>query len=154
MNRDRRRDGSALLVTVILLVLMAMLGLSALDTVTRDRQVAGFLNRKKIAFHAADAGAQEALQSLRTDSAPTLSSASLGDTTMFPHGRPSYRPDPNVADPVEDAGVGGFPGMNLRIGQNGAPQFQMQFWRIHVQGEAPGGTVSRQELASGSLIAN
>ena len=44
--------------------------------------------------------------------------------------------------------------MNLQPTQNGVPAYQMQFWRVRVQGNAPGGTVSRVEFGTGSIIAN
>ena len=78
----------------------------------------------------------------------------LGDTTSYPHGRPAYRLDTTAATPVESIGIGGFPGMNLQLGQNGAPQFQLEMYRIRVQGTATGGSVSRVEFATGSLVAN
>ena len=52
----RRQNGSALIVTVMLLLLLGVIGLSALDTVMRDQQVAGFQNRSTAAFYAAEAG--------------------------------------------------------------------------------------------------
>ena len=52
----RRESGSALIVTVMLLLLLGVIGLSALDTVMRDQQVAGFQNRSTAAFYAAEAG--------------------------------------------------------------------------------------------------
>ena len=40
-RNERREEGLALFVTVLMLVLMGGIALAALDTVTRDRQVAG-----------------------------------------------------------------------------------------------------------------
>jgi len=40
----------------MMLVLMGLIGIAALDTMTKDRQVAGFQNRARLAFYAADAG--------------------------------------------------------------------------------------------------
>ena len=154
-DRQRRlREGSALLIAMLMLVLMGLIGIAALDAVTRDRQVAGYLNRKKLAFYAAEAGVAEALESLKNDLTPSVSTTSLGDSTIYPYGRPSYRPDPTVADPVEPLGLGGMSGMNMNIGQGGAPTFQLSYWRVNVQGDAPGGSVARLEVAAGSLVAN
>ncbi len=153
--RERRgQEGSALLIAVLMLVLMGLIGIAALDAVTRDRQVAGYLNRKKLAFYAAEAGVAEALESLKNDLTPSLTPTSLGDSTIHPYGRPSYRPDPTVANPIESLGLGGMSGMNLNIGQGGAPTFQLSYWRVNVQGDAPGGSVARLEVAAGSLVAN
>ena len=156
MSRRARRlqEGSALLIAVLMLVLMGLIGIGALDAVTRDRQVAGYLNRKKVAFYAAEAGVAEALQTLNTDLQPSVSNATLGDTSIYPYGRPSYRPDPDVADPIENIGVGSAAGMNLAIGQGGAAVFQISYWRVNVRGDAPGGSVARLEIESGALYAN
>jgi hypothetical protein len=154
-RRDSRlQEGSALLIAVLMLVLMGLIGIAALDAVTRDRQVAGYLNRKKVALYAAEAGVAEALETLRNDLEPSVAQVTLGDTSLYPQGRPSYRPDPTVADPIENIGVGGMSGMNLAIGQGGAPTFQLSYWRVNVQGDAPGGSVARLEVAAGALVAN
>ena len=55
---------------------------------------------------------------------------------------------------IADLGVGGFPGMNLQIGQDGAPMFMMQMYRVNVQGTSAGGGLARIELVSGSLSTN
>jgi hypothetical protein len=153
-REGRQQQGSALLIAVLMLVLMGLIGIAALDAVTRDGQVAGYLNRKKLAFYAAEAGVAEALESLKNDPSPSVSQTSLGDSSLYPHGQPSYRPDPTVTDPVEALGLGGMSGMNLNIGQGGAPTFQLSYWRVNVQGDAPGGSVARLEIAAGALVAN
>jgi Tfp pilus assembly protein PilX len=153
-RENRLQQGSALLIAVFMMVLMGLIGIAALDAVTRDGQVAGYLNRKKAAFFAAEAGVAEALQTLNIDLAPNVGSTTLGDTSLYPHGRPSYRPDPTVTDPIENIGSGAASGMNLAIGQGGAAAFQISYWRVNIQGDAPGGTVARIEIESGSLFAN
>ena len=55
-RRTRREGGAALLVAMLMLVLMGMIGLASMDTVMRDRQVAGFQNLAQTALYAADAG--------------------------------------------------------------------------------------------------
>ena len=153
---DRRRGeaGSALLVTVMLLLMLGLVGLAALNTTTRDQQVAGFQNRKRIALYAAEAGVAEALETLTTRATPGITTTTIGDSTLYPHGQPSYQPDPAFADPVEDLGSAPFPGMSLNIGQGGLPTYQMNYWRIHVEGRASGGSQARVEAVSGALIAN
>ena len=84
----------------------------------------------------------------------TSSLPQYDESTIYPHGRPSYRPDPTVADAVENIGVGGLSGMNLAIGQGGSPTFQLSYWRVNVQGNAPGGSVARLEIEAGALFAN
>ncbi|MDH5567466.1 MAG: hypothetical protein OEY15_12440 [Myxococcales bacterium] len=150
----RREGGFALLLAILLLLMLASIGLAALDTVQRDQQTAGFTNRKRQALAAAEAGVARGLQTLRADGTPSVPNTTLGDASIFPHGQPSFRLDPTVADPIDSLGLGGMPGMNLVIDQNGAAAYQIQFWKIQVQGDAPGGTTSRLEVVTGSLIAN
>jgi len=152
-DRSRREAGSALLVTVMLLMMLGLVGLAALNTTTRDQQVAGFQNRKRIALYAADAGVSDALEKLTTTATPTLVQTSIGDSTLYPYGAPLYRPDPAVPDPIEDLGTAPFPGMGLNIGQGGVPTYQMDYWRVHVEGLAAGGSRARVEAVSGALVA-
>ena len=51
----------ALFVTVLMLVFMTAIAFAALDTVARDRQVAGLQNRSRNAFYAAEAAVAEAV---------------------------------------------------------------------------------------------
>ena len=152
--RTRREGGSALLVTVMLLMMLGLVGLAALNTTTRDQQVAGFQNRKRIALYAADAGVAEVLETITTTHVPGLTTSTLGDSTLYPHGQPSYRPDPAFADPIDDLGTAPFPGMSLNIGQNGLPTYQINYWRAHVEGRAAGGSQARVEAVAGALVAN
>jgi Tfp pilus assembly protein PilX len=152
--RARGEGGSALLITVMLLMMLGLVGLAALNTTTRDQQVAGFQNRKRMALYAADAGISEALERLTTTSTPTISTTDLGDTSLFPYGRPSYRPDPTTASPTKDLGNAPFPGMGLNLGQGGLPTYQINYWRLRVQGLSFGGTQAKVEAVSGSLAAN
>lgn len=152
--RRRREGGSALLVTVMLLLMLGLVGLAALGTTTRDQQVAGFQNRKRVALYAAEAGVSEALETLTTTHTPVVGTATIGDSTLYPYGQPSYRPDPAFADPVDDLGSAPFPGMSLNIGQGGVPTYQMNYWRVHVEGRAAGGSQARLEAVSGALVAN
>jgi Tfp pilus assembly protein PilX len=154
-SSDRSAQGGfALLLTVLLLLMLASLAFAGLDTVQRDQQVAGFLNRKRASLHAADAGVAKAMETLSQTGTPAIPNTSLGDTSLYPYGQPSYGVDTSAATTVDGLGVGGVPGMNLQPTQNGVPAYQMQFWRVRVQGNAPGGTVSRVEFGTGSIIAN
>jgi len=157
MRGYRRHDGergSALLVSTLILLLLGLFGLAALDTVTKDQQVAGFQKRKKLAFYAAEAGVAKALETLTTAFAPSVPTTQVGDSSIFPHGRPSYQLDSSAADPIEPLGNGAFPGMSLNLGQGGTPTYMLSYWRIRVEGRAPGGSVARIETVSGSLLAN
>jgi hypothetical protein len=153
-GRAVHQGGFALLLVILLLLMLASIGLAALNTVQRDQETAGFTNRKRQALYAAEAGVSRALQTLRATGTPTVPNTSLGDGTIFPYGQPSFRPDPTVADPIKSVGIGGAPGMNLVLDQNGTATYQVQYWKIQVQGDAPGNTVSRLEVVSGALIAS
>ena len=83
-----------------------------------------------------------------------MATVTLSDASTYPHGRPSYRPDPTVAEPIDSLGTGPFPGTELNIGQNGVPLFQAEYWRIRVEGRAPGSTVARLEAVGGALVGN
>ncbi len=155
-DRRSRRDegGFALLITVLVLLLLVSLGFASMNLVKSDQQVAGFQNRKRVALNAAEAGVSVAIERLASDGVPTIATSSLGDTTLYPYGRPSFRADPTVAEPIKDMGIGILSGMGLGIGQNNVGQFQVQYWRLNVQGDGPGGTVARVEVVTGSLQAN
>ena len=151
MDRERRSErGSALFVTMLMLVLMGLIGFAALDTVTRDQQVAHFIGRKSAALYAAEAGVAQALDTLQNAGVPNVPLTPLGDSSLYPHGQPSYQLDPDAATPVEDLGVGGVSGMNLAIG-SGGPTFIVKFYRVRVEGQAMGGSSSRLEVAAGVL---
>jgi hypothetical protein len=150
-----REAGIALLASVLLLLMLASIGLASLNVVERDQQVAGYLNRKAMALHAADAAIARALGELSATGTPSVPATQMGDATLYPHGQPSYRTDATAADPIEMAGTGGLPGFGLTGGQGGGQaQFLVQYWMIRVQGEAPGGSIARVEVLTGALIAN
>ena len=158
-NRSMKlEEGSALLLTVMVLLLLGLIGVAALNTVSRDQQVAGLQNRKRIALYAAEAGISDALAQSITDVSidPVVPAAAqpLGDATIYPHGLPSFRADPTVADATENLGTRAMQNMTLNIGQGGSPQFLNEFWRIRVQGQAPGGTIARIEAVSARIVSN
>lgn len=147
-TRRQREQGSAIFVTTLILAMFAVVGLAALQTVQGDLQVAGVMNRERVAFYAAESGITRAITNLEQTGAATLAAGTLGDATIYPHGQPSYQLDPTVTDPVEDLGAAGVSGMNLSIGAGG-PSYQIHYYRLRVQGQAPGGTSSRVEVVVG-----
>ncbi len=147
-----RQGGSALLIAMLLLVMMGMTGLAALETVSTDQRVAGFQGRKRLAFYAAEAAVAEALSQLEATGTPTVATRALGSSAIYPYGQPSYDLDSTTADPIEYLGAAPISGMNLQIGQEGGAKYQMQFWKIRVEGQAPGGSTSRIEVAAGKLV--
>ena len=153
---DRREGGTALIVTVLLLVLVGIIGLAALDTVQRDQQVAGFQNRSRVAFYAAEAGVADAKNRLRAvwtttdtvdfpdESAPTL----VGDSSLYPLGRPRYYGDPSVPAAISymDAGAPSVSGgHDQRLG--GSIRVNT-LWLIRVEGSTPDGASSRLEVVA------
>lgn len=151
---DRRQGGFALLLTIVTMLLLLSLGFASLNLVERDQQVAGFQNRKRIALNAAEAGLAVMIETLASTGTPTVPITLLGDSSTYPHGQPSFRADTTVATPGEKLGTALLKGMGLGIGQNNANQFQVQYWRLNVQGEGAGGTVARIEVVTGTLLAN
>ena len=153
-----REAGVALLASVLLLLMLASIGLAALNVVERDQQVAGYLNRKAMALHAADAAVSRALGQLAANGTPTVPATAIGDATLYPNGQPSYRTDttpPAGHTAIEKAGTGSLPGYQISgAAGGGVAPYSVQYWRIRVQGEAPGGSIARVEVLTGALIAN
>jgi Tfp pilus assembly protein PilX len=149
----KREGGSALFVSMMLLVLLGLVGFAALETVTRDQQVAGFQNHKRVAFYAAEAGLVAAVQSLETTGAAAFPQTNLGDTATYPYGRPSYQLDTSGGPAIEDLGTtsAASGGMNMAIGGNGVPVQKVHYWRVKVQGQAASGTTSRVEALVGVI---
>ena len=126
VQTDRKREsGAALLVAVLLLAMLGVIGLASMETVTRDRQVAGFQNRARVALYAADAGVAHAVGIIRAQAqtlAPGGEAALEGFNPAFPGkggatnqvlgsdfpapGSPSYGMDPNASDPTNVARSG------------------------------------------------
>ena len=149
-DESRRERGAALLVTMVIMVALALLGVSTLASVMGDQQVSGLQTRGRMAFHAAEAGVSAVIGGMNGAQVPFIPNASLGDAVIYPNGQPGYGPDATVANPVTDLGAVGAQGMNLRIG-SGGPRYQVQYWRLNLAGTAPGGSISRIELATGVL---
>lgn len=149
----KREGGSALFVSMMLLVLLGLVGFAALETVTRDQQVAGFQNHKRVAFYAAEAGLVAAVQSLEDTGAAAIPPTNLGDTATYPYGRPSFALDTSTGPAIEDLGTatGNEGGMNMAIGGEGVPVQKVHYWRVKVQGQAASGTTSRVEALVGVL---
>jgi hypothetical protein len=153
----RREEGAALLVAVMMLVLMGMIGLAALETVSKDRAIAGFQSRARAAFYAAEAGIGRSKNLVRTagerSNMPVLASTNLGDTTIYPHGRPSYQGDPDFANPVRYVRDGRpwSQGGDLRVGKQ---KLVNTLWQANVQGDTPDGAMSRLEAMLSKLLAS
>lgn len=155
----RRESGSALIVTVMLLLLLGVIGLSALDTVMRDQQVAGFQNRSTAAFYAAEAGLAEAKDEIRSrgwlqargetfDFNTYATPGEIGDSSLYPYGQPTYYGDPDTTDPVKSLDVvvkdPGGGGSNMRMGSG--PQWSPKaLYYVRVVGRTSDGASSKLE---------
>ena len=120
-----------MVVSILLLFVMTIMALSTIDVIGRDQQVAGYQSRKSVSLYAAEAGLAEVFRTLEADGTPSVTTTSLGDTGIFPHGQPSFELDPTVADPIEDLGTVGIEGQTLNIGGS---SYQLHLFRVRVQG--------------------
>jgi Tfp pilus assembly protein PilX len=154
MDLRKHQRGSALLIVMLVMAMMGIIGFAALESVTRDQRVAGFLKRKKIAFFAAEAGVSSALYALRTNGDPTFAQATVGSTSWFQHGLPTYSMDSSGGAASKHIGPGKLEGFNMQLKQGGVTQFGLELWEVNVKGEAIGGTISRIQIANGTLEAN
>ncbi len=140
----------ALLMTMLLLILMGIIGLASLDTVMRDRQVAGYQNLAQTALYAADAGVAESLDILRTEMVGAALAPGQCLNTTLPTtdlgGGVSYGPDPLAptnqicmlasAEPCEGLDS------SLELG------YRNTVWNVRVRGQAPGGATSRVQATA------
>ena len=147
----KEKSGYALIVSVVILLVMTLMAVSALDVVGRDQQVAGYESRKSMSLYAAEAGLAEILRTLEATGEPDLAPTTYGDSSLYPHGRPSYPLDPTTADPIEDLGTMGIEGQTANIG---GTSYQLHVYRVRVQGSAPGSVSTRLETALGVFSAN
>ena len=147
---SRREQGVALVVVMLILALISVLAVSSMETTMRDQQVAGVQMRDRVAFQAAEAGLAPALVTVTGSNTPTLDSADIGVPGDYPLGQPSYMLDPKASTPIDSLGSLPAPGMSLNIDGNG-PKFQLQLWRINVEGREPRGMNSRVEAAAAAL---
>ena len=150
----KRQQGSALLIVMLVMAMMGIIGFAALEAVTRDQRVAGFMKRKKIAFFSAEAGVSAALHALRTTQEPDFAPSAVGDSSWFAQGLPTYSLDTSAGASSTNLGSAALPGMNMQIGQNNSPKFTIRYWEVKVKGEAFGGTISRIAFASGTIETN
>lgn len=151
----RAEAGSALLVAVLLLVFMGMIGLAAMDTVSRDRQVAGFTKRTRIGFYAAEAGIHTGLNLVRSQpnrlDPPTLPTVSLGNAADYPETtQPQFEADPNITDPAIRVTHSSFEYAvrKMGMGMGGGTQGPVvDYWVINSMGTGPNGGTARLEAS-------
>lgn len=148
---DRREQGVALLVAVMMLSIMGLIGLSSMESVMRDRQVAGFQSRARSALYAADGGVAwgrglifeqvellvpEGIAALHTfdpafpdDATPKL----LGDGSA---GQPRFvkNPDPAVGQAIDYVGAGVTCESWVMSDEYGGAQWREALFSINVEG--------------------
>jgi hypothetical protein len=159
-RRHERDSGVALLMAVMVLAMMGGLAIMAMDIVTLERDSAGYYNRARNSFYAAEAGAAHGRALLRqvesraelppfpAQAAPRPIGNSVDGGVLYDResgNLPRYYGDPAFADPiryVQDSGIIAE-GMNLQLkGQ----KFTGTLWQINVAGESPDGSLSRLEV--------
>lgn len=148
-DRRRREGGAALLVAILMLILVGLIGFASMDTVMRDRQVAGNTSLSQSALYAADAGVASSLDILRTE--VTGSALSPGDcltgtvpSANLPNGT-SYGPDNTAPNQIcmLAAAEPCFADTSLEL------NFFYTVWNIRAQGQAPGGATARVQATAG-----
>lgn len=158
---DRRREsGAALFVAVLMLAMMGLVGLASLDTVMRDRQVAGFQSRARTALYAAEAGVAwgqglvfQQVQALAVEGVsalhafdpafPTeLAPQYLGDGGVA---NPSFLqdPDPAVTQAVDYLGKGHDCEGWIMSDEYGSAQWREALFDVRVEGRTPEGARAR-----------
>jgi len=149
----KHQQGTALLIVMLVMAMMGVIGFAALEAVTRDQRVAGFMKRKKAAFFAAESGVSAALYALRTTEEPDFASSTVGNASWFTQGLPTYSLDTSGGASTTNLGQGTLPGFNMTTQGYNQSKFVLRFWEVKVKGEAFGGTVSRIAFASGTIEA-
>ncbi len=162
-RRQRRERGSALFIAVGVLVLMGFMGIAAMDSVSKDGEVAGFQNQSRTALYAAQSGlnlgrsfvGDNNVVDERTDTppfptqgAPTL----LGDLALYnvEQAQPQFYGDPTEANPVKYEKEGKIaPGTDMR---EGGQKLVETLWKINVTGQSPNGSQARLEVMEARIL--
>lgn len=162
-RRPRKREsGVALLLAVMMLSIMGLIGLSSMESVMRDRQVAGFQSRARSALYAADAGVawgrgiifeqvellvSQGVAALHKfnpafpdETAPRL----LGDGTA---GQPRFmkNPDPAITQALDYVGAGESCESWVMSDEYGGAQWREALFAVNVEGRtAEAGNAARR----------
>jgi len=162
-SRRRREEGTALIVSILMLVLLTAMGIAALDTVSMDNEVAGYQKRAKAAFFAAEAGAAVGRQVVRnmgargelpvvgTDFPGEGGPAYLATASDFTFGRPHYYADPSVTNPIKYVGEGAACTEGCDLNQGGI-KYNHTRWQVNVVGESAEGSSKRLEVVATRLL--
>lgn len=150
-NPRRREEGMALIVAVLMLVFLGIIGQASMETVSIDRQVAGFMNRTRMALDAADAGLATAMGVLRSNVQglreggvaalvtfnPPIPVTNLGQAPSYPYGQPSFAGDPAVPNPIQYMGAGKECPWVMSLD---GIFWRKALWEIRVMGQTADGT--------------
>jgi hypothetical protein len=153
-RHEHRERGSALLVAMLMLALMGIIGIASLETVTRDRQVAGYGNLAQSALYAADAGIAASLDLLRQEVVGAALTQGDCITTTIMDADLASRTLPNgayfEADPTAPGGAqicmlaAASPCAEVDASiEQGQPAYLYTVWNVRAQGVAQGGATSR-----------
>lgn len=167
-RNPRREGGVALLIAILMLILLGAMAVASMDTVQRDRQLAGIHSQAHLSFQAAEAGIAAGLATLRNPPPgfpwpssmagldaynPPLTDVTLGTASDYPEGLPSYVPVPGGGPAIDYLGVGAdCPDWEISLdtsnyGGSGLTVRETVF-EIRVQGQTTTGARSRIEAAA------
>ncbi len=164
-QNQKREEGVALMLSVLLLIAVSGLALSTLQTVASDGTVAGFQNQEQMAFYAAEAGIADARRIVRNmgeraqvpaypaDFPNQANPVQLAEAADYETGQqPVYYADPNPAAPIGYIGEGTqcTSGCNMTIG---GLKYNHTKWQINVVGQSPSGDQKRLEVVATRLLA-
>lgn len=165
VQRDKREEGVALMLAVLLLITVSGLALSTMQTAASDGTVAGFQNQEQMAFYAAEAGVAEARSIVRNmgertqrpnypaDFPNQANPRTLARASDFRTGdQPVFYADPSPATPIGYVGEGTncTEGCNMTLG---GLKYNHTKWQINVIGESPSGDLKRLEVVATRLLA-
>ena len=166
-QRNKREEGVALMISILLLMAVSALALSTMQTAASDGQVAGFQNQETIAFYAAEAGVADARAIIRSmgdrtevpnypaDFPNVANPVSLSESSQFVGGdQPVYYADPNPPAAAAIVYIG--EGTQCHEGCNktlGGLKYNHTKWQLNVVGESPSGDQKRIEVVATRLLA-
>jgi Tfp pilus assembly protein PilX len=135
-RRTRHEDGTALIITMLLLTLLLALGTSLLATATVEQAIATNERWSEGAFYAAEAAVQTAIDSLTQDGvAAAVPATDLGDDFWYRSGTADSgaATAPVLLGTVEAEGYSAAEG----TGYGGGSQFVFEIYQINATGFGP-----------------
>ena len=158
-RNSRPEQGSALLISMIMLAFVGLIGLASLQAVSMNRQSAGFQAGGRLALYAAEAGIERAMRTLADSDLPTGLAAledftlavpgeNLGDPGDHPSGQPRFATDPDAPAAIDYLGVGNVCeewDMSIEVG---GPIYLYSVWDVRMQGTTPIGAEARVQASA------